>query len=74
MDWKEVPRYSGFLIWVGLSPNGRWVASVAALPQRGVMPTAGPGEQMVPGDYATEEEAAKVARKYIWEKHRQRKK
>ncbi len=74
MNWKEVPRYHGFLIWVAVSRGGRWLASVAALPERGVMPTAGPGEQMVPGDFTTEEAAARAARKYIWEKQRQRKK
>jgi len=65
MQWKGKRRYRGFLVWVGDLPGGRWVASVAALPEQGAMATAAPGEQCAPGDFPSEEEAELAARNYI---------
>ncbi len=65
MHWKEKRQYWGFLVWVGEQRTGRWVASVAALPEQGATSTAGPGEQCAPGDFPSEEQAELAARNYI---------
>jgi hypothetical protein len=65
MHWKEKERYRGFLVWVGKLRDGRWVASVAALPEQGSGFTARPGEHCAPGDFPSEEQAELAARNYI---------
>ena len=67
MKWKEKPRFAGFLIWVA-EFEGHWIASIAALPQRGAGATAGPGEMVVPGEFTTEESAVEAAKNYIAQK------
>ncbi len=64
MEWKAKPRFGGFLIWVA-DFEGHWIASIAALPQYGAMATAGPGEDVIPGEFATEGAAVEAAMKYI---------
>jgi hypothetical protein len=65
MHWKEKRRYRGFLVWVGELRGSCWVASVAALHEQGSGFTAPPGEQCVPGDFSSEEEAELAARNHI---------
>ena len=72
MDWKDRGRYRNWLIWVLKLWNGSWVASVAALPDRGAMFTAGPGEQCVPGEFDSEADAVAAAMRYIDERLRLR--
>jgi hypothetical protein len=64
MDWEEKPRFGNFLIWVSES-HGYWIASVAALPRHGGMYTAGPGEEVIPGVFDTQESAEDAAKAYI---------
>ncbi len=72
MDWKERGPYRNWLIWLLKLKNGSWVASVAALPERGAMWTAGPGEQCVPGEFDSEADAVAAAKGYIDERLRLR--
>jgi len=72
MEWKEKGRYRNWLIWVLKLWNGSWVASVAALPDRGAMFTAGPGEQSIPRGFGSEADAVAAAKRYIGEKVRLR--
>ena len=51
MEWKEKPAFGGFLIWVA-EVEGHWIASTAALPQHGAMATAGPGDHVIPAEFA----------------------
>jgi hypothetical protein len=64
MEWQERPRFSGFLIWVGELREGTWVASVAALPAY----TAGPGGEVVPGEFQTAKAAEAGAHRYLVER------
>ena len=68
MEWKEKGRYQNWLIWVVQPQNAGWVASVAALPEKGAMFTAGPGEQCVPGEFDSEADAVAAAMRYIDER------
>ena len=67
MEWTERPHFAEFLIWVA-KPEKRWIASVAALPRQGGLYTAGPGEEVIPGDFDTAENAEKAAQRYIIQK------
>jgi hypothetical protein len=60
MEWKEKPAFGGFLIWVA-EVEGHWIASTAAVPQRGATVTAGPGDHVIPAEFATEDSAVKAA-------------
>ncbi len=69
MDWKERPWLeSGHLIWVA-ELDGRWLASLAALPRSGGLATAGPGAEVIPGDFETEEAAENAAKRFIIQKN-----
>ena len=72
MEWKGKGRYQNWLIWVLKLHNGAWVASVAALPERVGLATAGPGQQCVPGEFDSEADALTAAEKYVDEKIRLR--
>jgi hypothetical protein len=60
MEWKEKPPFRGFLIRVA-EFEGHWIASVVALPTW----PAGPDENVISGEFATEESAVKAAMNYI---------
>lgn len=67
MDWQDKGRYRSNFIWVVRTRSGKWIASVAAYPEEGGC-HAGPGEQCVPGEFASEEDADAAAKRYIDEK------
>ncbi len=74
MEWepKEIVHH-GFAIWVGKGREGDWIASVNALPERGAMATAGPGEgEPVSGDFDSREAVIEAAKRHIDETHRRR--
>lgn len=65
--------HRGFYTSVAKLRIGGWTATVGALPERGAMATAGPGEgTIVSGDFESEEAAVNAAKKYIDQKHSQR--
>jgi len=68
MRWQPTPRFGGFWIWVA-EVRGHWVASVAALPEGGATAHVNPGADVVPGQFATEEDARDAAMDYIVRKH-----
>jgi hypothetical protein len=72
MNWRDRGRYRSNLIWVIQMRNGKWIASAAALPAEGVLATPGPGDQCVPGEFDSEDDAVAAAKQYIDEKQRQR--
>lgn len=67
MPWKEKRALAGFLIWVA-EYEQRWLASIPALPRRGGMYTVGPGDEVIPGEFSTEEFAEDGAKRYIVQK------
>ena len=72
MNWQDRGLYRSNFIWVIQLRNGKWIASVAALPEAGALATPGPGEQCVPGEFDSEDDAVAAAKKYIDEQQRQR--
>ena len=72
MNWQDRGLYRSNFIWVIQLRNGKWIASVAALPEAGVLATPGPGEQCVPGELDSEDDAVAAAKKCIDEQQRQR--
>lgn len=72
MDWKRA-QYKGFFISVMKLRGGRWVATVEALPTKGAMSTAGPGEgDAVRGEFDSEEAAVEAGKRYVDRKVAQR--
>ena len=66
MNWEtDAIEYRGFQIWLAQGRDGEWTASVNALPERGAMATAGPGEGHILGPFNTREAAVKAAKEYI---------
>jgi hypothetical protein len=73
MSWQDRGTYEGHSIHVIQLREGKWNASVAALPQSGgAFATPGPGDECVPGDFDSDDEAVKGAKRYIDQKQQQR--
>ena len=78
MEWEEKEiiyhgfAYHGFVIWVGKRREGDWLASVSALPERGAMYVAGPGEGHILGPSESRNAAVNAAKEYVDERQRQR--
>ena len=70
MSWQERGTYEGHSIWVMQLRKGKWSASVVALPQSGVIATAGPGDVCVPGEFDSENDAVDAAKQYLEQKGR----
>ncbi len=68
MQWIEKGHFNGYGVWVAELPREekeKWVASIEARPRIGY--AAPVGSHMVPGKFATTEEAVEAAHKYIVE-------
>ena len=73
MEWaKKEVIYRGFAIWVGKRRQGDWLASVSALPEKGAMFVAGPGEGHTVGPFGSRKAALDAAKKHIERTHKQR--
>ncbi len=75
MSWQVRGPYRGYNIWVMQQQrkrNRKWVASVEVLPEVGVMATAGPGKEGVPGEFDSEDDAKDAAKRYIEKRQQQR--
>jgi hypothetical protein len=69
-DWDKRGIYEGYYIWVIHPRDGKWIASVAAIPQSDVFATARPGDECVPGEFDSDNDAAHAAKQYIDQKQR----
>ncbi len=73
MKWEtEAVIYLSFQIWIGQVREGGWITSVNALPERGAMATAGPGEGHMLGPFNSRKAADEAAKEYIDQKQQQR--
>lgn len=73
MKWEPKDIiHQGFQIWLAQELKGDWIASVNALPERGGMYTAPPGEGYILGPFKSREAAIEGGKRYIEEKQQQR--
>jgi hypothetical protein len=69
---KESVTYKGFVIWAVQLRGSKWGATLARLPSKGAMATAGPNEgEAVPSEFDSKKAAIEAGKEYVDRRHGQ---